>query len=207
MGGFGGAGPHARQAPRGHTRQRKGASREASLTVALEDVAHGAEREISFLVDERTPDGRVVRTTKKLKIKIPAGTTDGTVIRLAGQGEPSGAGGAAGDLLLKLKIAPHPHFDVDGHDLHTDLYVTPWEAALGAKVPVRTLDGEVTLTLPEGSQSGSKLRLRGKGLPKKKGKGGDLYAKVLMRVPEELSDEERALFEQLADASKFDPRA
>jgi curved DNA-binding protein len=196
-------GPHGARA----RRQQRGGSREASLTVSLEDVAHGAEREIQFPVHERSPEGHVVQTTKNLKVKIPAGTTDGSVIRLAGQGEPGSGGGPAGDLLLRLKIAPHPHFDVDGHDLLTDLKVSPWEAALGAKVPVRTLDGEVTLTLPKGAQSGTKLRLRAKGLPTKAGrKNGDLYARVQVRVPEDLTDAERELFEQLAEASDFDPR-
>jgi curved DNA-binding protein len=208
MGGFpGGQARPGGQRRAGRARRQKGASHEASLSVALEDVAHGAEREIEFPVQQRAPDGRVVRTTKRLKVKIPAGTTDGTVIRLAGQGQPAGGGRQAGDLLLKIKIAAHPHFEVDGHDLLTELYVSPSEAALGAKVPVRTLDGEVNLTLPEGSQSGSKLRLRGKGLPKKKGKNGNLYARVLVRVPDELSDEQRELFERLADVGEFDPRA
>lgn len=206
MGGFAQGAPGG---ARGSTRaqQRKGRSREAQVTVSLEDVARGAERQITVPVHERTPQGHVVQKTKRLNVKIPPGTTDGTVIRLQGQGEPGVGGGPAGDLRLEVKIAPHPDFEVDGHDLYTDLYVTPWEAALGAKVPVKTLDGEVTLTIPAGSQSGSKLRLRGKGLPKKAGKKkGNLYARLLVRVPDELSDRERELFEALAEASDFDPR-
>lgn len=207
MGGFAGAG--ARQRPGGHTAgRRKGRSKEATVQVTLEDVARGAEREIAVPVHERTPEGHVVRTTKRLKVKIPPGTTDGSKIRLQGQGDPSPGGGQPGDLLLVIEIAPHPDFEVDGHDLFTDLYVTPWEAALGAKVPVRTLDGEVTLTIPEGAQSGSKLRLRGKGLPKKKGKKhGDLYARLLIRMPDQLTDRQRELFEELAEVSDFDPRS
>ncbi len=207
LGGFGGAAPGAGRA-RAQARPRKGRSHEATVRVSLSDVAGGAEREIALPVREQMPDGRVVQHTKTYKVKIPAGTTDGTVIRLAGQGEPGAAGGQPGDLRLRVEIAPHPDFDVDGHDLYTDLYLAPWEAALGAKVPVKTLDGEVTLTIPQGSQSGSKLRLRGKGLPKKNGgKSGDLYARLLVRVPDELTDRERELYEALRDASEFDPRA
>lgn len=201
MSGYGPGAAGSRQA------QRKGRSRQAQVTVSLDDVARGAERQITVPVHERTPQGQVVQSTKRLNVKIPPGTTDGTVIRLQGQGEPGVGGGPAGDLRLEVKIAPHPDFEVDGHHLYADLYVTPWEAALGAKVPVKTLDGEVTLTIPAGSQSGSKLRLRGKGLPKKSGsKKGNLYARVLVRVPGELTDRERELFEALAEESTFDPR-
>ncbi|MFW6053888.1 MAG: DnaJ C-terminal domain-containing protein, partial [Persicimonas sp.] len=158
-------------------------------------------------VQERTADGRVVRRHKNYKVKIPRGTTEGTVIRLAGEGEPSPSGGEPGDLRIKIEIAAHPVFEVDGHDLYTDLPVAPWEAALGAKVSVPTLEGPVTLTVPAGSQSGSKLRLRGKGLPtKKSGERADLYARLQVRVPDELTDRERQLFEELAEVSSFDPR-
>jgi len=135
-------------------------------------------------------------------VRIPAGVADGGRIRLAGQG-PGG-----GDLILKIRIAPHPHFRVQGSDLETDLAVSPWEAALGAKVPVRTLEGEVTMTLPPGVQSGQRVRLRAKGLAKHPGpERGDLYAKVKILVPTALSRKERSLFESLAKASEFDPRA
>ncbi len=199
--------PGGRGAGRQGRGARKGRSREATLRVRLEDVAAGAEQQITLPVQERTSDGRVVRRNKNYKVKIPRGTTDGTVIRLAGQGEPSPSGGKPGDLRIKIEIAPHPVYEVDGHDLYTDLPITPWEAALGAKVPVPTLEGPVTLTVPAGSQSGSKLRLRGKGLPtKKSGERADLYARLQVRVPDDLTDRERELFEELAEASSFDPR-
>jgi curved DNA-binding protein len=200
-GGFGGFGG-------GQGFSRKGRSHEAEVTVSLEDVMHGAEKHIAMPVREQTPDGKVIERQKTYKVKIPAGTTDGTVIRLAGQGEPGMGGGKAGDLLLRVRLAPHPDYEVDGHDLTTQLYLTPWEAALGTKATVETPDGDVTLTVPEGSQSGSKLRLRGRGLPKKGTEGsGNLYVELLIRVPEELTDRERELFEELQQASSFDPRS
>src|SRR5690554_7899421 len=159
-----------------------------TLFRSLEEVASGAEREIVLPMRERTPDGRVVEQNKSYKVKIPAGTTDGTVIRLAGQGEAGVGGGKAGDLRLRVELTRHPFFEVDELDLSTEVYLAPWEAALGARVPVRTLDGAVTVTIPAGAQSGSKMRLRGKGLPGRKGKkAGDLFARVQIRVPEKLS--------------------
>lgn len=186
---------------------RKGRSHEAEVTVSLEDVMHGAEKHIAMPVREQTADGRVVERQKTYKVKIPAGTTDGTVIRLAGQGEPGVGGGKPGDLLLKVRLAPHSDYDVDGHNLTTKLYLAPWEAALGTKATLQTPDGDVTVTVPEGSQSGNKLRLRGRGLPKKGADGrGNLYVELLIRVPDELSERERELFEQLREASSFDAR-
>ena len=201
--GFSGAG--ARRP--GASRAQKGRSVEAVVHVSLEEVASGAEREIVLPMRERTPDGRVVEQNKSYKVKIPAGTTDGTVIRLAGQGEAGVGGGKAGDLRLRVELTRHPFFEVDELDLSTEVYLAPWEAALGARVPVRTLDGAVTVTIPAGAQSGSKMRLRGKGLPGRKGKkAGDLFARVQIRVPEKLSARERELFEQLQAASDFNPR-
>lgn len=177
------------------------------MTISLHDVIHGSERQISMPVTEQTADGRWVERPKTYKVKIPAGTTDGTVIRLAGQGEPGVGPGAAGDLLLRVHIAPDPSFEVEGHDLYAELKLAPWEAALGTKAKVSTPDGDVTLTIPAGSQGGNKLRLRGRGLPKKGGSGrGDLYVTVRIRVPREMSDRERELFEALREESTFNPR-
>jgi curved DNA-binding protein len=128
--------------------------------------------------------------------------SDGQRIRLAGEGAPGMGGGPRGDLLLRVRVRPHPRFRVDGRDLYTDLPVTPSEAALGATVPVRTLDGaSISLKVPPGSSSGRKLRLRGQGMP-----GGDLYATVMIHVPKKLSKDERKAYERLAAVSGFDPR-
>ncbi len=187
-------------------RARTGETVEASLTISLEDAYRGATKSIALEVAEPDDSGRMRRSTKSYDVRIPPGTTDGATIRLAGQGGKGLAGAPAGDLLLKIHIAPHPTYRLHGHDLETTLAITPWEAALGARVEAPTLDGPVTLTVPPGSQSGQKLRLRGKGLPKRQQERGDLYVQLRIVVPSELSKEERALLEDLRDASDFNPR-
>ena len=127
--------------------------------------------------------------------------------RLRGKGGPGRHGGPAGDIYLHIQLAPHPVFRTDGHELMFDLALAPWEAALGAEVQVPTLDGAVLLTVPQGSQSGRKLRLRGRGLANGHGGRGDLYAMVRIDVPASLAPRERELFEELARESRFDPRA
>jgi curved DNA-binding protein len=122
-------------------------------------------------------------------------------MRLRGQGAPGEAG--AGDLLLRVDIAPHPRFEVHGHDLRTSLPIAPHQAALGARVPLATADGgEITITVPAGSSSGKKLRLRGQGLPRRDGARGDLIVEVAIVVPVTLTDEERRVYEELARVSK-----
>lgn len=180
--------------------QQAGATHEAQITISLEDAYHGAKRQIT-LSDNGGPP-------KTYDVKIPRGVTEGAKIRLAGQGGPGRGGAPPGDLILIVHLAQHPNFQVDGHDLTTTLPLTPWEAALGAKLPVDTLEGQVTLTIPPGAASGQKLRLRGKGLPHRghPDRHGDLYVLLKIVVPKELSDEERRLFEELAKVSRFDPR-
>jgi curved DNA-binding protein len=173
---------------------RRGADQEAVLELSLEEVAAGGKRRISLA------DGR------DFEVNVPQGVRDGQRIRLAGEGEVGVGGGPAGDMFLRVRIRPHPRFRVDGRDLHTDLPVTPWEAALGATVDVRTLTGSARVRVPTGSSSDRRLRLRGEGLPDAQSRRGDLYAVVKIRVPRTLSDEERELFEQLAAASSFEPR-
>ncbi|MEL5848551.1 MAG: DnaJ C-terminal domain-containing protein [Candidatus Igneacidithiobacillus chanchocoensis] len=185
----------------------RGEDSEAELPVRLEDVAQGAQREISLQVPVTGPDGRVRRENKKLSVKIPAGIAQGQRLRIAGQGQPGAGGGPNGDLYLRIVYAPHPQFRPEGQDLYHDLAISPWEAVLGASVPVPTLDGSVRAKVPAGSSSGQRLRLRGKGLPGAQGKtAGDLYAVLQIVVPKELSAEERTLWEQLAAQSSFQPR-
>ena len=202
---FGGAGPTMRGA-RGR-RARRGQSHEAEVELSLEDIAHGGTHDVVLRSIEHDEHGRAHETQKKYSIKLPPGTTEGTTIRLAGQGGAGGGGGEAGDLLLRVHIASHPRFGVDGHDLATRLKIAPWEAALGAKVALGLLSGEATLTIPAGSQSGTKLRLRGQGLLERDNSRGDLVVEIEIAVPATLTDRERALFEQLARESKFEPRA
>ena len=128
-------------------------------------------------------------------------------MRLASQGAPSPTGGPAGDLYLRVHIKPDPRFGINGHDLTMRLDLAPWEAALGSTVTIPTLTGPVQLKVPPGTQSGQVLRLRGKGLPKRTGGNGDLLATVRIVVPKNLTEKERALFEELAKESPFNPRA
>lgn len=187
-------------------RPEEGADVEAEVTITLEDACRGATRALDLSRKVPSADGGRRHEKRTLNVRIPPGATEGTRIRLKGQGEPSPFGGPPGDLFLKVRFAPHPRFEASGHDLSTRLPITPWEAALGAKVPLETLDGEVTLTIPPGSQSGKRMRLRGKGLPKKGGEAGHLEVVLQVAVPPSLSDEERRLFEELQERSSFNPR-
>jgi curved DNA-binding protein len=172
----------------------RGADHEAVLGLSLEEAAAGGKRHLTL--GDRGYD-----------VDIPPGVRDGQRIRLAGEGGAGVDGGPSGDLFLRVRIAPHPRFRVDGRDLHVDLPVSPSEAALGARVPVPTLTGTVRVRVPAGSSSGRRLRLRGEGMPTAGGGHGDLFAHVQITVPKRLDDRERELYEQLAAASRFDPRA
>jgi curved DNA-binding protein len=173
----------------------RGNDREAVLELALEEAARGGKRWLSL------GDGR------SLEVDIPRGVRDGQRIRLAGEGGAGAGGGPPGDLFLRVRLKPHPRFRVEGRDLYVDLAVSPWEAALGAQVPVPTLEGNAQVKVPSGSSSGRRLRLRGQGLPGSGGaQAGDLYVILTIRVPKKLTKKERELFERLASVSKFDPR-
>jgi curved DNA-binding protein len=172
----------------------RGSDHEAELELSLEEAAAGGRRRLSL------GDGR------ELEVDIPRGVRDGQRIRLAGEGGPGSGGGESGDLFLRVRLRPHPLFRVEGRDLFVDLPVSPWEAALGAEVPVPTLTGRARVKVPPGSSSGRRLRLRGQGLPAPDGRGGDLYAVVSIEVPKRLTKRERELFEELGSVSKFDPR-
>jgi curved DNA-binding protein len=173
---------------------RRGGDQEATLELSLEEAAAGGRRQIKL------GDGR------DYTVEIPPGVRDGQRVRLAGQGGQGGSGGPAGDLFLRVRVRPHPDFRVEGRDLHAEVSVAPWEAALGATVPVATLDGTARVRIPEGSSCGRRLRLRKQGLPAPNGQG-DLYVSVKIEVPPSLTDQERELFERLASVSNFDPRS
>ena len=146
-----------------------------------------------------------MRRTRTLHVKIPAGVRNGARIRLAGKGEPGPAGGRPGDLFVKVAVDPHPVFGRKGDDLTLDLPISYTEAILGANVEVPTLNGPVTLKVPAGTPSGKTFRVKGRGAPKKGGRG-DLLAKVQVDVPEKVSREEKELLRQLHEASKESPR-
>lgn len=182
-----------------------GGDHEAEITISLEDAYHGARKQIS-LETESFEGGRPKRSVKRLEVTIPPGSTEGKRLRLAGQGAKRKGGTGAGDLYLNVHIAPHPRFRLDGADVEVEVPVTPWEAALGAKIEVPIIGGSATLTLPAGIESGKKLRLRGKGLSSADGRTGDLYAVIRIAVPKSLTRRERELFEELARTSSFSPR-
>ncbi len=174
----------------GSSGRRRSADQEAILELSLEEAAAGGNRRLSV-------DGR------ELEVDLPPGVRDGQRLRVRG----GASGDGDGDLILRIRLRPHPRLRVKGDDLQVDLPIAPWEAALGAKVPVQTLTATVQVTVPPGSSSGRRLRLRGEGLPKEGGGKGDLYAVVSIKVPKKLTRKERDLFEQLSKSSKFDPRA
>lgn len=180
------------------TGPRHGADTEAEVEISVEEAFAGGRRKLTL----EGPSG-----TRALEVTIPAGVVDGQRIRLKGQGGPGAAGGQQGDLYLVVRITPDPRYRLDGRDVIVELPVSPWEAALGAKVPVDIPGGEAKVTVPAGSSSGRRLRLKGKGLPNPKGEPGDLYAEVRIMVPRRLDKQEKRLFEELARVSDFDPRA
>jgi curved DNA-binding protein len=203
--GFGGGAPTGGGRGQNRTQTMRGQDQEAELTVALEEAFRGTKRGVT-LESVDTGTGRPTGETKTLEVKIPAGTTDGQRLRLRGQGGPAPGGGAAGDLYLRVRIAPHGIFRLNGTDLELDAPVTPWEAALGARIEVPIIGGKASVKLQPGTRSGQRLRLKGKGFPKKSGGHGDLYVRIRIEVPKNLSARERQLFEELGKASTFQPR-
>lgn len=200
---FGGARPGGR---RGGGFARPGQDFEVAVTISLDEAFHGVERSVTVELPEATAEGYMVRVPKTIKVRIPKGTTDGQKLRLPEKGGRGSHGGLSGDLYLNIHIQPHPFFKMAGHDLQLEVPVTPWEAVLGATVEVPTMEGNVRIKVSPGAKSGQKMRLTGKGLPKRTGGHGDLYAILQIVAPAELSEAEKALFEELAKISTFNPR-
>ena len=202
---FGGGAPHMGGARREW--KMRGQDQEAEITISLEEAFFGAKKTVQLQTAEIDERGRVHRNTRSYNVNIPLGTENGARMRLSGHGGEGAGGGSAGDLYLRVRIAPHARFHVAGRNLETDLEVSPWEAALGAKVEFRSMDGNLSLTVPPGAQCGQKLRLKGRGLPRRGNRpAGDLLATVQIRVPKDLSAKEKELFEGLAKHSRFNPR-
>jgi curved DNA-binding protein len=181
---------------RGSRVSAPGADSEAEIELSVEDAYAGGRRRITL----QTASG-----PRSFDVNIPAGVADGQRIRLARQGA-TGIGGARGDLYLIVRLAPHPRYRLEGRDITVELSVAPWEAALGASVPVDTPGGPVQVQVPAGSSSGRRLRLRGRGMPNTRGSAGDLYAEVKIVVPARLTADERELWNRLAQTSRFDAR-
>lgn len=201
----------------GRSRSRAGSAREkmqfpgqdyeVTVEVTLEQAFDGATLNLNLSVPEPDERGFSRPVPRTYEVRIPAGTAQGQRLRLAGKGGRGVNGGRNGDLYLTVAYKPHPVFRVQEADLYFDLALAPWEAVLGATVKVPTLGGDVDLRIAPDSPAGRKLRLTGRGLPRRDKTAGDLYAIVKIVVPTSASKEERALYQQLADVSRFDPRA
>lgn len=206
-------------APRRPRGQQRGHDVETEIELPLEEAYHGASKTIQLstgaICTECGGTGAKERgfcprcggtgqipDTKTLEVKIPAGIQDGGSIRLRGQGGEGIGGGARGDLYLKVRLLPHPVYTVKGIDLETEVRLVPDQAVLGDKVKVPTLDGPVIMTVPPDSHTGTRLRLRGKGLPEKGGERGNEYVRLVIDIPPALSDEERDLYRQLQNLRK-----
>lgn len=182
----------------------RGEDHTARVSVDLEDTYTGARRAVTLRAPEVTDDGHVVLRERTLNVRIPKGIRSGQKIRLAGQGGPGFGEGEPGDLYLQVELNPHGLYRVDGRDVYLDLPVAPWEAALGARVKAPTPAGPVDLSIPPNSNQGSKLRLKGKGIPGKE--PGDLYVVLKVVLPPG-NDESRAIYEEMRKRMAFDPRA
>ena len=200
----------------------RGRDVEGEIMVTLEEAVHGAVRSVSLRRSEacencggtgiknRRPcpvchgTGHVTRT-ETYQVKIPAGVTESQLLRVPGRGESGSHGGAAGDLYLRVRMAKHPDFAVEEHNLIYEAELAPWEAVLGTHIEVPTIESRVNIKIPPGTQNGQKLRVRGRGLPARNGPNGDLIVVARIEVPQQVSEEERRLWQQLAEVSRFKP--
>ncbi len=187
---------------------------EGDIMVTLEEAQRGSVRSVSVrhtqactacggsghqgrqICSVCAGSGQITRT-ESCQVKIPPGVSEGQRLRIPGKGE-AGVGGHAGDLYLRVRYAKHPDFEVSGSNLVYELDLMPWDAVLGVSLAVPTLDGRVNIKIPPGTKSGQKLRVRGRGLPVRGGEKGDLIVQVEIDIPVHVSDDEKALWEQLA---------
>ena len=176
----------------------KGEDIETQITISLNEAFYGLEKQISL----KSADGKI----KTFTVKIPEGILDGEKIRLIGQGKLGENGGKNGDLFIKINIQNSKKFKLEGYDIYTDLLLTPWEAALGTRANVQSIDDETKVYIPQGIQSGEKLRIPGKGYKHINGTRGDLIAEVKIMVPKKLTVKEKEIFEKLNEISNFNPR-
>lgn len=182
---------------------RRGSDIQGDILISLDEVLKGAERAISVRRDRA---GTGQEDTETYQVRIPRGVRAGQLIRVSGKGGEGTNGGSPGDIYLRVRYARHPDWQVRGPDLIGVLRLAPWEAVLGAQVPVATLDGRVSVKVPPGFQQGQQLRVRGRGLPAGNAKNGDLYLEASIQVPAHVGPEEERLWRALAGASAFNPR-
>ncbi len=184
----------------------RGEDSRAKVFINLEDAYHGASRGLTLRNTVMGADGHPQLKSRTLNVKIPKGVKAGQNIRLKGQGSPGFGEGAAGDLYLEIEFNPHSIYKVDGADVSLELPVAPWEAALGGKIKIPTPSGMIDLTIPAAISSGKKMRLKGRGIPAKQ--PGDFYVTLMVVLPDELSDKEKDLYQELQQVSShFNPRA
>jgi len=193
-----------RGAPGGGAFRMRGEDHHAKILLDVEDAYAGAVRQVALRVPKIDAQGRVALETRTLNVKIPKGIHAGQIIRLAGQGAPGMGQAKAGDLLLEVQFRPHARYRVDGRDLHVALPVAPWEAALGAVVPVAVPDGRLQVRIPAGAQSGRVLRVRGRGIPGDP--PGNLLLEIQVVLPEATTPKAKELYETMAHELAFDPR-
>jgi curved DNA-binding protein len=204
FGRMGREGPHVRERSADGAATYPGNDHHARILLDIEDSFSGAMRQLTLRAPKLDPKGYVVFEERTLNVKIPSGIREGQVIRLGGQGEPGIGNGKAGDLLLEVQFKPHPRFRADGRDLLLTLPLAPWEAALGAVIPVELPGGAINVRIPAGAQAGKQLRVRGKGLPSDP--PGDLYIDLRIVVPPADTPRAKELYEALAKETAFDAR-
>ena len=176
----------------------RGENVETEIKVSIREAYYGLDKKISL----RTVEGKL----KTFTVTVPKGIRDGEKIRLIGQGKPGKDGGKNGDLLIRIKIQNEDRFQLRGYDLYTDLMLTPWEAALGTRTNISSIDEETKIYIPQGIQSGEKIRIPRKGYPDGNGSRGDLIAEIKIMVPKNLTKQEKEIFEKLNEISSFNPR-
>lgn len=177
---------------------KKGENIETEISVSISEAFYGVEKSIAL----RTVTGKM----QQFKIKIPAGIRNKEKIRIMGQGKPGQNGGKSGDLLIKIQIKNDNKFKLSGFDLYTNLFISPWEAALGTKVNINSIDEEISLYIPQGTQGGENIKIGGKGYLDGKGGRGDLIVNIQITVPKNITFEEKQIFEKLKEISKYNPR-
>ncbi|MGZ8192885.1 MAG: DnaJ C-terminal domain-containing protein, partial [Methylobacter sp.] len=187
-----------------HGFHARGQDSHAKIHIDLEDSFRGATRSITLSAPEMDPQGHVYTKQRTLNVKLPKGIKPGQHIKLAGQGNPGSGRGQPGDLILEIEFNKHPFFRVSDMDIYLDLPVAPWEAALGARVKVPTPEGMVDLKIPPNSQQGSKLRLKGRGLPGKT--PGDFFVVLQIVLPPARTEESKAIYLAMQKELDFNPR-
>jgi curved DNA-binding protein len=190
---------------RGAFHAGRGEDHHAKVLLDLDATLHGGARQIVLRVPEVDAEGRLVSKERVLNVQVPKGILPGQHIRLAGQGARPPGEGTPGDLFIEVEFAPHPLYRIDGRDLYLDLPVAPWEAALGATVKTPTPTGTVDLKIPPDSQAGTKLRLKGRGIPASP--PGNFYVVLQIALPPAKDDKAKAAYTALAAAAPFSPRA